>query len=124
MPANPLPALGDNVTVTTAANKLLFGPNAASPALTLPTNTRIIIIQNLDSTNFIYVQFRLDATGANLTDGIRINANTALTLDVGVIGKRLDPDVSVFYCYARADTADVASNIIRVNTIGSIRNLT
>jgi len=124
MPAEPVPALGDNVTITTASNVLLFGPNAAAPALTLPTNTKTLIIQNLDGTNFIYVQFRLTATAANLTDGIRINPNTALTLDIGVIGQRMDPDVSGFYCYARADTANVASNIVRVNTIGSIRALT
>jgi len=119
-----LPALGDNVTVTQAAKVLLFGPNAAAPLLTLPINTKTLIIQNLDSANFIYVRFTLAALGGNLTDGIRINPNTALTLDIGVIGQLMDPDVSVFYCYAQADTADVACNIVRVNQTGAIRALT
>jgi hypothetical protein len=119
-----LPALGDNITVTQAAKVLLFGPNAATPLLTLPINTKTLIIQNLDSTNFIYVRFTLSALAGNLTDGIRINPNTALTLDIGVIGFRMDPDVSGFYCYAQADTADVACNIVRVNQTGAIRAIT
>jgi hypothetical protein len=120
---NPLPATGKTITVTTGSNVLVYGPNAASPLVNTPSNGKTWIFQNLDSNNFLFLQFSLTTIGSNLTatDSIRVNPNTALTIEVGPEGYRMDPNQNTFYLYARADSGNVSMNVVQVMASGFLR---
>jgi hypothetical protein len=120
---NPLPALGRTITVTTGSNVLIYGPNAASPLVDTPSNGKTWIFQNLDANNFVLLQFSLTVVGSNITatDSIRINPNTALTMEVGPEGYRMDANQNKFYLYARADTGNVSMNVVQIMSIGFLQ---
>ena len=120
---NPLPALGKTITVTTGSNVLIYGPNAATPLVDTPSNGKTWIFQNLDANNHVLIRFSLTTIGSNLTatDSIRINPNTALTLEVGPEGYRMDANQNTFYLYARADTGDISMNVVQIMSVGFLQ---
>jgi hypothetical protein len=116
-----LPAEGSTESVTTASKVLLFGPDGASPLINVPVNAKTWVFQNLDATNFVLLKFSTSTIVGNLSaaDSIRLNAGTALTMDVLDLGVKGNPNITTYYLYAQADTADVSMNVILMAVNGS-----
>lgn len=119
----PLKSMTLTLPVTPGQATLLFGPDANTPQMGLPLNTKTIVLANLDTTNAIWVEARTTATpGTVLVEAncTVIPAGTAFTMEVGPVGYRPDPNQSGWVLYVQEAAGTPKLSVSLIMTSGSL----